>query len=586
MSNTLKPQAMKRLLTIGLMLATALAFTNCSEQFVSPDQENDIIIDGTVDTPQDEAVRTPFEFFVEEPETKTISNGQSTFWVSEAIAKENGLEVDRVNLFSKAVEDGTGFMLHGKHTYAGNQRFAGELIGTIGETNDWYCIYPYHSSTVVENGAISANVVIGGTKITTNKFSANGPQSNDYVIQYQDLDGSKRHIAGNNYPMYGKTRSPKGTKPTFTTVNHMSSLVALKIKNDGHGGDIVIRNAELRAPESIVGEFKATITDEGVTYTDLNASRNAKIELSDAVTIPANETATLYLAVKPFTVKAKGKLSILVNNSIKTVTLPEQIEFKAGKITTLTVSINKLVHTTESDGKAFLGAMENCTTGLTATINGKTVNDVMIIGSKDEPGHITIQGKLLEVINSLPIGFYATSYNGEQGNLIVDKVVASMSVLGYGIDVTMARKELATKINKPESFFVIAPYPVGSFADDINGPHNLTITDEEPLQKMVDEDKADTFVESYGVNVDTVRKCLSGTATDAEETAFVDILCAFSSKVQTARDLAKYLGGDGLICSMLKNADCAVTLRTAAVGEEGATDPRIVMWGLDIKGAN
>lgn len=581
MSNTLKTQAMKRLLTIGLMLATALAFTNCSEQFVSPDQENDIIIDGTVDTPQDEAVRTPFEFFVEEPETKTISDGQSTFWVSEAIAKEKGLEVDRVNLFSKAVEDGTGFMLHGKHTYAGNQRFAGELIGTIGETNDWYCIYPYHSSTEVKNGAISANVVIGGTKITTNKFSANGPQSNDYVIQYQDLDGSKRHIAGNNYPMYGKTRSPKSTKPTFTTVNHMSSLVALKIKNDGHGGDIVIRNAELRAPESIVGEFKATITDEGVTYTDVNASKNAKIELSDAVTIPANETATLYLAVKPFTVKAKGKLSILVNNSIKTVTLPEQIEFKAGKITTLTVSINKLVHTTESDGKAFLGAMENCTTGLTATINGKLVEDVICIGSKTAPGHITIKGKLLEVINSLPIGFYASSYNGEQGIMIVDKVVASMSVLGYGIDVTMSRKELATKINKPESFFVIAPYNVGVFAEEINSHHNLVILDEEPLQKTVDEAKADTFVESYGVTVDVVRRCLNGSASDAEQTAFVDILCAFSSKVSNLRWV-----GDGLICTMLQLADCAVTLRTAAVGEEGATDPRIVMWGLDIKGAN
>lgn len=585
MSNTLKTQAMKRLLTIGLMLATALAFTNCSEQFVSPDQENDIIIDGTVDTPQDEAVRTPFEFFVEEPETKTISDGQSTFWVSEAFAKEKGLEVDRVNLFSKAVEDGTGFMLHGKHTYAGNQRFAGELIGTIGETNDWYCIYPYHSSTEVKNGAISANVVIGGTKITTNKFSANGPQSNDYVIQYQDLDGSKRHIAGNNYPMYGKTRSPKSTKPTFTTVNHMSSLVALKIKNDGHGGDIVIRNAELRAPESIVGEFKATITDEGVTYTDVNASKNAKIELADAVTIPAGGIATLYLAVKPFKVNAEGKLSILVNNSIKTVPLPEQIEFKAGKITTLTVSINKLVHTTESDGKAFLGAMENCTTGLTATINGKTVNDVMIIGSKDEPGHITIQGKLIDVMNSLPLGFYAASYNGEQGVLIVDRVVAGLTDLNITMD--LGRKELAKKINKPESFFVINPYPAGMFDEDVAGPHNLTIIDEEPLQKSIDEIKANSFIEGdpYYITLAEIRQALGNSATSAQKKKLVDLLAAFSAQIADVRKIP-ILGSDSSICTILKYADCAVTLRTAAVGEEGATDPRIVMWGLDIKGAN
>lgn len=583
MSNTLKPQAMKRLLTIGLMLATALAFTNCSEQIVSPDQENDIIVDGTVDTPQDEAVRTPFEFFVEEPETKTISIGQSTFWVSEAIAKEKGLEVDRVNLFSKAVEDGTGFMLHGKHTYAGNQRFAGELIGTIGETNDWYCIYPYHSSTEVKNGAISANVVIGGTKITTNKFSANGPQSNDYVIQYQDLDGSKRHIAGNNYPMYGKTRSPKSTKPTFTTVNHMSSLVALKIKNDGHGEDIVIRNAELRAPENIVGEFKATITDEGVTYTDVNASKNAKIELADAVTIPAGGIATLYFAVKPFKVNAEGKLSILVNNSIKTVTLPEQIEFKAGKITTLTVPVNVLEKETRTDGKAYLGDMSNCTTGLTAVINGKIVDDVMVIGSATAPGYITIKGKLLDVMDALPLGFFASSWNGEQGVLIVDRVKAIID-LGDGIGMDLNRSQLADKIHMEESFFVIKPYPVGVFNDDIYTPHNLVIMDEEPIHKAVDEAKANTFIDDYGITFAQAREAItapwsySGTKLQQD---FVDLLCQFSAQVEKVKIL-----GVGTICNALQLADCSVTLRTAAVGEEGATDPRIVMWGLDIKGAN
>ena len=53
---------MKRLLTIGLMLAAALALTNCVDQFETPIQENDIIVDETT-TLQGEG--EPFEVFVE-----------------------------------------------------------------------------------------------------------------------------------------------------------------------------------------------------------------------------------------------------------------------------------------------------------------------------------------------------------------------------------------------------------------------------------------------------------------------------------------------------------------------------------------
>ena len=44
--------------------------------------------------------------------------------------------------------------------------------------------------------------------------------------------------------------------------------------------------------------------------------------------------------------------------------------------------------------------------------------------------------------------------------------------------------------------------------------------------------------------------------------------------------------GAGVICGAMQLADCIATLKTGAIGEEGATDPRVVMWGLDIKGDN
>ena len=82
MFNTLKTQAMKRLLTIGLMLASAFALTNCAEEITAPVQE-DVTVDGNIEniTPPEEEVDIPFEVFAnlgESPETKTYNWGNGT----------------------------------------------------------------------------------------------------------------------------------------------------------------------------------------------------------------------------------------------------------------------------------------------------------------------------------------------------------------------------------------------------------------------------------------------------------------------------------------------------------------------------
>ena len=48
MSNYLKTKAMKRLSIVGLMLASAFALTNCSQEIVPPIQENDVIVDESI----------------------------------------------------------------------------------------------------------------------------------------------------------------------------------------------------------------------------------------------------------------------------------------------------------------------------------------------------------------------------------------------------------------------------------------------------------------------------------------------------------------------------------------------------------
>ncbi len=129
MLNTLKSQVMKRQMIIGLMLAAAFTLTNCSEQLVSPEKEQ-INVDENIEnsTPQEDLVRVPYEVYVSNPDTKTISNGSNTYWVDEATAIANGLtkdDVDKVTIYTKA---GTQYTRQGRFTYAGNQRFVGEVI--------------------------------------------------------------------------------------------------------------------------------------------------------------------------------------------------------------------------------------------------------------------------------------------------------------------------------------------------------------------------------------------------------------------------------------------------------------------------
>ena len=106
MLNTLNTQVMKRLLTIGLMLASAFALTNCAEQLDTPIQENDIIADVTE---QEFETGTPFEVYIDDMETKTSYSSNKTIWVPG----------DGIALYSKpSASTGTPtYSRHEKFTY-------------------------------------------------------------------------------------------------------------------------------------------------------------------------------------------------------------------------------------------------------------------------------------------------------------------------------------------------------------------------------------------------------------------------------------------------------------------------------------
>lgn len=506
MSNNLKTQAMKRLLTIGLMLASALAFTNCSEQDVTPEKEQ-INVDGNIEnnTPQEDLVSIPYEVYVNEPGTKTIASGGNTYWVDEATALANGLDkdaVDRVTIYTMNTEEGSDskYTCHGKYTYAGNKRFVGDLLHEkLGETNNWYCFYPYNSSAAGKE-SISETFIFGAS-------------TSENYTQIQYGENNMNHIAGKNYPMYGTTQENNKNAPTFT-MGHLSSLVEVKIVNDTRN-PVKIEQIELiSSTHPIVGEFNVSL-DNGNPVVDnpenekqsniaiLKLGENASGAVISAGTDSKPTEASFYLAVAP----VEDVFTLRINGTA--IAHSDKISLASGKKTTLKVTIPKLTGTqtinTMKNGVEFVSW--NNTTQSPATINGQSGLKVYTVTD----GVITIQGGFGEFLgetasnSALPLAFYAASKlkKGEQGT--IESSLAKLDVANVKVDADV-NMDIGIKFNKTITFNFTGEQlsqkmgnmrvgfdlqPVGYFGEDSN---NLIVLDDAANYYYIDEEKANYLV--------------------------------------------------------------------------------------------
>ena len=214
--------------------------------------------------------------------------------------------------------------------------------------------------------------------------------------QKQMSNNSKRHLAGSGYPMYGvKKNVPKNKSPKFS-MSHLSAIIALEIVNNGAGGDIVIKDAQIEATEEIVGDFTVVLLGASApTFTKgSDVSKIARVELTNAATVAYGNSATLYLAVKPFDASNKN-LKISVNGSTRTVEMPANTVFRAGTLTRLRVPIEAPARTVVSDALEIksMGRLEGDTEQqiidikgrqTTATINGKENVGIYVLGEAGE----------------------------------------------------------------------------------------------------------------------------------------------------------------------------------------------------------
>ena len=309
----------KNFISMGLMFVAALTLTtNCAKEEVAPEEAVKPVVKEAV----------PFEFTVSSIGTKTSTTDASTInWVAN----------DKVNVFHAV--NGVEPAVYGSNdefTITSENLAAGKFTGTLtdgaldGEKSyDWYVLYPYS-----EYITTPANTSAGYTAIGS---------ANKDTPQVQAGYGSKAHLAGQYFPLYGKaTNVPAATKPTIT-LNQALAIVKVHVTNTKET-PLTVTSVAFTAPQNIVGTYYINFSGATPTYTSSGAdyvSKTANLTVTGGTALAKNETADFYIAIKPFTAAVDSKISIAVNGEVKTLTVTgSAVEFQPGKIKTVNYSFD------------------------------------------------------------------------------------------------------------------------------------------------------------------------------------------------------------------------------------------------------
>lgn len=548
---------MKKIIMMGLMLASAFALTNCSEEFVQQ-----------IETPEtDQAVGVvPFEIYASALQTKTANDGMSTVWV----------ENDQINVFhaeagaDSYVNDGV-FAIYKQNLADG--LFLGALKQPLtASAYDWYFFYPY--TIGMKTPAGDAVVTLAG-KTQTQKGNSN-----------------MAHIAGENYPMCAVVKNVAAEETPAGEMKHMTALVAINVQNNTSKPMTVV-SAGIRAGESLVGTYYMDFTGEEVVYTpsgDQYVSNTANLEVVGGEDIAAGSSAKFYIAVKPFTAEAGSRLTVYVNGSQKTVTIPETTEFEAGKIKTINVPVVKMknsLKTSEDIQAKHFEAGDNTDPFHSATINGVKANNVVVIGTENETGKVVLKGSISDFVNMNELGFFAASWTGKQGALAIDQVAvqfpAGMIAALLGESVVMTAEEIAALLAEQAGQEVdldklmFKPVAAGTFKDGETS-HTLTILDEEVHYYGITEDEINSMVAATGLTVDDLRAIING-----EESLEDTLLPVLESMGVDVSEVESFIPIIEQLMPEVRSAQIAVTLKTVAKDNAGNTyDPRVVIWGMNL----
>lgn len=297
---------MKRIIySMGLMLMVTFALTDCTKEMNQPQEEI--------------PAGTPFEIVASAVGTRTTNDGIHTDW-------EAG---DAINLFH-APASTTGYVNDMSFTIAEEGLAEGRFKGTLtsglesGKSYDWYAFYPYNSYT----------------QAPTNNDEDSSKNGYNFIGHSVGLDqdgyDNMSSLAGTVCPLYGIAKNVASDKMPQVTMQHLSSVIALKVTNTTDA-PLVIETASFTAPEDIVGQYYISFAGEPA-YTprgEANVKNTAVVNVSNGTELAKNQSAVLYLAIKPFTAMSGDTLYISVNGYEKELPLTKDVTFTAGKIKTV-----------------------------------------------------------------------------------------------------------------------------------------------------------------------------------------------------------------------------------------------------------
>lgn len=299
----------KNFFTLGLIAVAALTLaTNCAKSEIEVSvEENAPTTQGT------------FELVANSSDnnlTKTANSGMSTVWTAS----------DKLTVFHAEASSST-YVKDGLFGTTDSDKDAGLFKGTLGsalesgKNYDWYVIYPNKDGiTTPANTTISYNV--GGRSDQPSTQSGND---------------SKTKLSGSYFPLFGKATSVAYDAKPSVTMNHLASVVEVKVTNNS-SAPLTVDYVTFTAPagEAIFGQFIIDFTTSPVTYTNSsNVSETAMLEVQSGSAIPIGNSASFFIGIKPFTAASGKTLKVSVNGHEKSLVLPAAATFEAGKIKTL-----------------------------------------------------------------------------------------------------------------------------------------------------------------------------------------------------------------------------------------------------------
>ncbi len=244
----------------------AVLFISCSQDQFS---------DGQIRNGRDVTVSVSMDM------TKTVVEGTSIKWV-------NG---DDITLLTFP-QGGTGYY-PSKFMYSsegqGGAKFKGR-IEDYGDFNSFYAFYPYREDILTPKDF----------HISVNKEPV------------QVGNGSTAHLAGPEFPLYGKQLNVQGISNISIGMVNILSVARFTVTNKTDA-PIVVKSLEFTSSKYIAGPFSANMTTDEPSWTAKDgASTKVVLSVKDGEEIAAGDNSEFFVGIIPHTCLAGEKLKVKI----------------------------------------------------------------------------------------------------------------------------------------------------------------------------------------------------------------------------------------------------------------------------------